>query len=121
MSLPVSDAVLRPQPMPTEIGMIGDFEPIIEYLKANIEPSHETIEFKRGCVHSDGRLDLCEQGVGHHMPALTRALIKNDFIHHLLIGNDVVGKVGVDAIADCLLTKQLRTLYLAGGAHHMPQ
>lgn len=75
--------------MPTEIGAISDFKPIIEYLMSNIEPSCETLEFKRGCVHLD-------------------------FINHLLIGNDVVGKVGIDAIADCLLAKQLRTLYLAG-------
>lgn len=108
-----SEAILRPTPMPTEVAPISELQAIIHYLRCS-RFAESSVEFERGIVHPDGRLDLCKQGVACHLPAITAVLTKNTTIHHLLIGNDIVGQSGAVAISQLLAVKSLKTLYLAG-------
>ena len=89
------------------------FEEIAEYLEENVLPETQ-IRFKRGIVYSDGRLDLCKQGLGTAIAIITRAMEKNDKIQHFLIGNDVVGRSGAEAIGRMVSERAPETLYLAG-------
>ena len=82
---PISDAVLHPKPMPTDIAKVKEFKDILSFLKRNSLPK-EPAEFVRGIVHTDGRLDLCKQGVGPHLHHVTEALVGNNVIKHFLIG-----------------------------------
>ena len=85
----------------------------MKYLEGNVLPEDQ-IRFKRGIVYSDGRLDLCKQGLGTAVPMITKALEKNDKIQHFLIGNDVVGRSGAEAIGKMVSERSPETLYLAG-------
>ena len=92
---------------------VAQFEEIVKYLEGNVLPE-DRIRFKRGIVYSDGRLDLCKQGLGAALPMITKALEKNDKIQHFLIGNDVVGRSGSEAIGQMVSERSPETLYLAG-------
>lgn len=69
----MSEAILSPQPMPTEVVPFHELSPILQYLRED-SSSDQSVEFGRGIVHPDGRLDLCKQGVGYHLPEVTKAL-----------------------------------------------
>ena len=83
------------------------------------EPNYdsETLEFEKGIVYEDGRLDLCKKVVGpQNIVALTKSLESNHFIRHFLLGNNVIGPVGAHAIADFVkkFPNRMETWYLAG-------
>ena len=75
------------------------------------------VEFDRGVVYVDGRLDLCKMVVGPtHIVALIDSLRSNSFVKHFLLGNNVISKAGASAISSFIEEKpdQMETWYLAG-------
>lgn len=77
----------------------------------------ETLEFEKGIVYEDGRLDLCKKVVGpQNIVGLTKSLESNRFIRHFLLGNNVIGPVGARAIAEFVrrFPERMETWYLAG-------
>ncbi|EWC47283.1 hypothetical protein DRE_03402 [Drechslerella stenobrocha 248] len=87
------------------------------------EPGHETgyktefLEFPRGVVYSDHRMDLCKMVVGPtSIGPLMNSLESNTFIQHFLLGNNIIGPTGAAAIVDFLAKRPaaMRTWYLAG-------
>ncbi|KAF3938943.1 hypothetical protein ABW19_dt0201771 [Dactylella cylindrospora] len=88
-----------------------DFEP-------GYEPYYKTefLEFKRGVVYSDRRMDLCKMVVGPSIAQLMESLESNTFIEHFLLGNNIIGPDGAHAIAKFLEKRPnaMRTWYLAG-------
>ncbi|KAF3921174.1 hypothetical protein ABW21_db0202321 [Orbilia brochopaga] len=83
------------------------------------EPYYKTeyLEFPRGVVYADRRMDLCKMVVGPpSIGPLMAALESNTFIQHFLLGNNIIGPIGADAIADFLLKRPaaMKTWYLAG-------
>ena len=81
------------------------------------------VEFDRGVVYMDGRLDLCKMVVGpNHITALMDSLRSNSFVRHFLLGNNVISATGARAIAAFIQDRpdQMETWYLAGN-HIKPQ
>ncbi|KAF8929323.1 hypothetical protein EDD21DRAFT_361587 [Dissophora ornata] len=120
-------------PMPVTIGKTTDFEPIFSFLSedkaitqaANTQGTHgleltwknPTLEFKRGIVYEDGRLDLCKKVVGPtHIGNLMESLESNHQIRHFLLGNNVISTTGAKRIAEFIHRHpdHMETWYLAG-------
>ncbi|BCJ67401.1 gala protein [Polymorphospora rubra] len=91
----------------------SDFDPLLTRLAA-VDAVHDAEVFPRGTVQTDGRLDLCKQGVG---PAQTgrivAAAVDSPLVRHLLLGTNGLGGDGARAVADALRPGHgLETLYL---------
>ena len=115
---PVSNIILNPTAMPVEISSIEDLNPFFDHLKSN-QPIEDTkINFLRGIHYNDGRMDLCKQVVGPtHIDELMNSLKNNTQIEHFLLGNNIIGLKGSEAIAKFLLDNnkpKIKTWYLAG-------
>jgi Ran GTPase-activating protein (RanGAP) involved in mRNA processing and transport len=120
-------------PMPVSIGSFESFEPIFSFLAENkgiteAGESHGThgiellwksplLEFERGIVYEDGRLDLCKKVVGPtHIGRLMDSLESNDQINQFLLGNNAISTTGAKRIASFLerYPNRMETWYLAG-------
>jgi Ran GTPase-activating protein (RanGAP) involved in mRNA processing and transport len=120
-------------PMPVTIGTIEDFKPVFSFLVQNkaiteADDSQGThgiellwksplLEFERGIVYEDGRLDLCKKVVGPtHIGKLMDSLESNNQITHFLLGNNAISTTGAKRIAEFLEKHpdRMETWYLAG-------
>ncbi|KAK6352423.1 hypothetical protein TWF730_009250 [Orbilia blumenaviensis] len=92
--------------------------PVGKNFEPGYEPNYKTefLEFKRGVVYSDRRMDLCKMVVGPSIFQLMESLETNTFIEHFLLGNNIIGPDGAYAIANFLEKRPdaMRTWYLAG-------
>ena len=76
-----------------------------------------SLEFEKGVVYSDSRMDLCKTDIGpNNIGALMDSLRTNEFITHFLLGNNIIGPYGAKCIADFLkeYPNRMDTWYLAG-------
>lgn len=126
-------------PMPVEIGKTEDFAPIFEFLahesfedasrngfRPNLDFLRKNeeftgnvplLEFRRGIIYEDGRLDLCKKVVGPtHIGTLMESLESNQQIRHFLLGNNVISTTGAKKIAEFIqkYPDHMETWYLAG-------
>lgn len=120
-------------PMPVKIGSEQDFAPIFGFLAQDKSihqddvdvgiPGFEllwgnpTLEFDRGIVYEDGRLDLCKMVVGPtHIGKLMESLESNHKIRHFLLGNNAISTTGAKSIAEFIskYPDRMETWYLAG-------
>lgn len=144
---PAKDPLEVPKaaPMPVTVGTKEDFKDCFAFLRSDAggrveamlnmpdasstapsmglirgeEPGHKTrlLEFKRGVVYEDGRLDLCKMVVGpDHIDELMDSLDHNTHIHHFLLGNNVITNHGARRIAKFVRDhpERMETWYLAG-------
>ncbi|KAK3115712.1 hypothetical protein LTR53_004676 [Teratosphaeriaceae sp. CCFEE 6253] len=86
---------------------------------AGIEPFYgvELVEFEKGVLYSDGRVDLCKMVTGpRNIGDLMESLKPNTFSKHFLLGNNIIGPVGAKAIANFVdeYPARFETWYLAG-------
>ncbi|KAK3706710.1 hypothetical protein LTR37_012554 [Vermiconidia calcicola] len=86
---------------------------------ASIEPYYNTelIEFEKGVLYADGRIDLCKMVAGpRNIGDLMESLKLNTFSKHFLLGNNIVGPTGAKAIARFIeeFPDRFETWYLAG-------
>lgn len=129
-------------PMPVEIASAASLEPFFTHLRrdgthdaATLDASSSAqgvaepfygvpaLEFPRGVMYQDGRLDLCKMVVGPaHIGALMESLRSNTFIRHFLLGNNIIGPKGAREIATFLkdYPGRIDTWYLAGNAIYGP-
>ncbi|KAF2129207.1 RNI-like protein [Dothidotthia symphoricarpi CBS 119687] len=89
------------------------------------EPGYSTslLEFEKGVVYSDQRMDLCKMVLGpNNIGALMESLKPNHFITHFLLGNNIIGPHGAHCIADFLkeYPNRMDTWYLAGNCIDTP-
>ncbi|KAJ7022759.1 hypothetical protein C8F04DRAFT_971120 [Mycena alexandri] len=94
-------------------------------LQAGKEIKWETpmVEFKRGVVYEDGRLDLCKMVVGPtHIEKLLDALEENTVVTQFLLGNNVISTTGARRIAKFIADhpERIETWYLAGNHIRAP-
>ena len=87
------------------------------------EPYYHTpaLEFERGVVYADGRMDLCKMVVGpDHIDVLMQCLKTNEFVTHFLLGNNIIGPYGALRIAEFCkkYPNQIDTWNLAGNCIH---
>ncbi|KAL5347954.1 hypothetical protein ACLOAV_007366 [Pseudogymnoascus australis] len=129
----------RAIPMPVEIGDGEDFAPIFGFLahktfedasRDGFKPNFEflkrdeqftgnipLLEFPRGIIYQDGRLDLCKKVVGPtHIGKLMESLESNHQIRHFLLGNNAISTSGAKRIAEFIqkYPYRMETWYLAG-------
>jgi hypothetical protein len=77
----------------------------------------ELLEFEKGVLYSDGRMDLCKMATGpRNIGDLMESLKPNAFSKHFLLGNNIVGPTGAEAIAAFIedFPERMETWYLAG-------
>jgi Ran GTPase-activating protein (RanGAP) involved in mRNA processing and transport len=111
----------KPTAMPVDIAPLDELLPLYEYLSKditfNIIPH---LEFKRGAIYPDGRMDLCKQVVGDKwIEQLMSVLKTNSQIKHFLLGNNITGLEGGKSIGKYLANQyenanKIITWYLAG-------
>ena len=108
-------------PMPVEIATPKALAPFFKHLERNgdnnllpeliekgfpqpvlgEEPYYKTpyIEYGKGVVYADRRLDLCKMVVGPlSINALMDSLDSNTFVQHFLLGNNIIGPAGARRI-----------------------
>ena len=123
-------------PMPVEVSDPESLAPFFAHLRNNgthqvldtsadrtgesgAEPYYnvEYIEFEKGVLYSDGRVDLCKMVTGpRNIGDLMESLKSNEHSKHFLLGNNIVGPIGVEAIASFIedFPNRMETWYLAG-------
>ena len=120
-------------PMPVEVSDKESLAPFFAHLRDNgthqvsengegsagIEPYYnvELIEFEKGVLYSDGRVDLCKMATGpRNIGDLMNSLKPNTSSKHFLLGNNIIGPVGADSIASFIeeFPDRFETWYLAG-------
>lgn len=134
---PVSLAGPRAVPMPVKVAQEEDLAPFFQHLSnsgsheisgvegavelhdGHGEPYYSVrgAEFRRGVVYEDGRMDLCKMVVGpDHIQRLMDSLRTNTHVRHFLLGNNIIGPTGAQAIAQFIteFPDRMDTWYLAG-------
>jgi Ran GTPase-activating protein (RanGAP) involved in mRNA processing and transport len=133
---PISLAGTPALPMPVEISDAFSLGPFFRHLKQNgtsdmvslahnsvagdfSEPFYGTkgLEFPKGVLYDDGRMDLCKKVVGpQHIGSLLQSLRTNTFVKHFLLGNNIIGPTGAKHIAEFVndYPDRIDTWYLAG-------
>ncbi|KAF2866290.1 hypothetical protein BDV95DRAFT_505234 [Massariosphaeria phaeospora] len=124
-------------PMPVQVAEHDTLTPFFEHLALNgtyekgssrraLEDAAEieepyygtkTLEFGKGVVYSDRRMDLCKMVLGPpNIGDLLESLKPNTFITHFLLGNNIIGPHGAQCIVDFLkdFPNRMDTWYLAG-------
>jgi hypothetical protein len=80
----------------------GELAPLVDWL-ARKEPAATTLEFPRGTVLADGRLDLCKQALGPDGASrVLMALRGHPAIRAILFGTGAIGNQGAAAVAAAL-------------------
>jgi hypothetical protein len=87
--------------------------------ESSAEPYYdvELLEFEKGVLYSDGRMDLCKMATGpRNIGDLMESLKPNAFSKHFLLGNNIIGPTGAQAIAAFIeeFPARMETWYLAG-------
>ncbi|KAF2645919.1 RNI-like protein [Massarina eburnea CBS 473.64] len=124
-------------PMPVKVAEPETLEPFFQHLalggteesdssiRAKVEATEiaepyynvKCLEFEKGVVYSDHRMDLCKMVVGPtNIGDLLESLKTNTFITHFLLGNNIIGPHGAKCIVDFLeeFPNRMDTWYLAG-------
>jgi Ran GTPase-activating protein (RanGAP) involved in mRNA processing and transport len=133
---PISLAGAPALPMPVDISDAHSLGPFFTHLRQNgtsstislvsrsaatnfTETFYRTrgLEFPKGVLYDDGRMDLCKKVVGpSHIGPLLESLKTNTFVKHFLLGNNIIGPTGAKHIADFVyeFPDRIDTWYLAG-------
>jgi uncharacterized protein (DUF924 family)/Ran GTPase-activating protein (RanGAP) involved in mRNA processing and transport/predicted esterase len=114
---PISAQVSEPLPEPVVPCTLADLDPLLAHLRANAAVEVQTA-FSKGTLTTDGRLDLCKQVVGPEgIGPLLGAMMRTDRVKRLLLGNNIVGDGGAEAIAGFIRGRRdspLECWYIAG-------
>lgn len=111
---PPSHHVTNPKPEPVKICPIEELNPLIKFLE-NDNPVNELVKFARGTLTPDGRLDLCKQVVGPlGIGPVLNAMHNATSVKRLLLGNNIVGDIGAEKIAEEMKVSKLECWYIAG-------
>lgn len=135
---PISLGGVRAIPMPVQVAEEEHLAPFLTHLSRNGthlldeddedgveleggkgEPYYgvKGAEFRKGVVYEDGRMDLCKMVVGpDHIWKLMDSLRPNEFVRHFLLGNNIIGPSGAQAVTGFIreLPNRMDTWYLAG-------
>lgn len=125
LDAPPNEHVLNPEPMPVVPCSLEELDPLLRYMhSAGKLPEDGNVAFMVGTVTPDGRLDLCKQVVGPGGISPLLDAMRNSPVRRLLLGNNIVGDVGAERIAQYIRDPDSRidTWYIAGnnfGEHAM--
>ena len=114
------NAVTSPEPMPVQESPLSELQPVIEALSSG-QPDFgdsDMVEYTRGVIFRDGRLDLCKQVLGtSHIAKVIDAMQGNTAVQHFLLGNNISGLPCAEAVSRHIkggLPPHIKTWYLAG-------
>ena len=114
---PIAREVLDPEPVPVTPCALDELDGLFAHLQADLPVKRQT-PFARGTLMPDGRLDLCKQVVGPAgIAPLLDAMGHSRQVKRLLLGNNIVGDGGAEAIARFIRARQdspLDCWYIAG-------
>eukprot|EP01116_Phalansterium_solitarium_P014469 TRINITY_DN32159_c0_g1_i1.p1 TRINITY_DN32159_c0_g1~~TRINITY_DN32159_c0_g1_i1.p1 ORF type:complete len:558 (+),score=185.37 TRINITY_DN32159_c0_g1_i1:96-1769(+) len=113
----VAKPIEHPKPMPVVEAPLEELTPFFEFLQSNQPFDEQQKEFVRGVCYDDGRIDLCKQVVGPgKIGNLMHSIANNSHVQHFLLGNNIVGAPGSEAIAGFISSRngRVKTWYLAG-------
>ncbi|MDP2435075.1 MAG: hypothetical protein Q8P67_04985, partial [archaeon] len=97
--LAISEYITYPRPEPVVPCSLEDLQPLLDYLRQDGAVAEQTA-FSKGTLTVDGRLDLCKQVVGPQgIEPLLMAMMSTSQVKRLLLGNNIVGDGGAEAIA----------------------
>lgn len=117
LARPLARAVTEPEPEPVVPCHLDDLAPLFAHLSDDAPVERQTA-FARGTLTPDGRLDLCKQVVGPEgIRPLLGAMRFTSRVKRLLLGNNIVGDGGAEAIAEFLRARRdspLECWYIAG-------
>lgn len=128
LKAPISDYILNPRPEPADISPAKLLEPLHKYLQdlnyCELNYCEElcNMEFEKGTICTDGRLDLCKQVIGPNGVSELMKSLKFDSslvkpkVKHLLLGNNFCGNDLGIAIGEFIKSGKsaLTTWYIAG-------
>lgn len=117
LAAPVSEEVREPLPVPVVPCSLDELTPLLSHLDAHRGQAPAPMSFPRGTLMPDGRLDLCKQVVGPGgIQPLLSSVAGNPQVRRLLLGNNIVGNTGAEAIAEFIRSgaSPVRVWYIAG-------
>ncbi|CAF3682167.1 unnamed protein product [Rotaria sp. Silwood1] len=121
LNAPPSTYITNPEPEPVVPCALEDLQPLFDHLTSNKSgpgDENQPVVFTRGTIMSGGRLDLCKQVVGPQgIQPLLNAMKNSDVVNRLLLGNNIVGLPGAQAISNYIRFNQdshIDTWYIAG-------
>ena len=128
MAEPLDPLILNPRAEPVDISVPELLKPLYNYLQNKDtdinkpDIGNTDVEFIRGTVCADGRLDLCKQvigpmGVSDLITSLTfDSMLETPKVKHLLLGNNICGNELGKQIAQFIASGKsaLTTWYIAG-------
>lgn len=90
-----------------------ELDELAQHLAADL-PVAADLQFERGTLMMDGRLDLCKQKIGPvGATKIALSLERNTWVKSLMLGADGILNAGATAVADLLrVNQQLETIYL---------
>ncbi|UJR07920.1 hypothetical protein I4U23_012203 [Adineta vaga] len=121
LNAPPSSYITNPEPEPVVPCSLEELQPLLEHLVLN-KPGpgddNQSIVFSRGTIMTGGRLDLCKQVVGPKgIEPLLNAMKNSAVVNRLLLGNNIVGRPGAEAISAYIRLNSdsnIDTWYIAG-------
>jgi Ran GTPase-activating protein (RanGAP) involved in mRNA processing and transport len=125
LARPLDDAIINPRAEPVDISAPELLEPLYLYLhneKIDKIDKDADVQFIRGTVCADGRLDLCKQvigpiGINGLMESLSfDSLLPEPKVKHLLLGNNICGNELGHSVGKFIESGKsaLTTWYIAG-------
>lgn len=128
---PVSSHGAISLPMPVDQASKDSLAPFFKHLQSDgaisadskavlgneLGTDMQLVEYPKGVLYADGRVDLCKVVVGpRSIQDLMDSLKSNTFVKHFLLGNNIIGAVGAKAIASFVddQPNKFETWYLAG-------
>jgi uncharacterized protein (DUF924 family)/alkylated DNA repair dioxygenase AlkB/Ran GTPase-activating protein (RanGAP) involved in mRNA processing and transport len=121
IKVPLSDRIINPTPVAVDIAIPQLLTPLYDFLRFG-EKSEVEMQYERGTVCTDGRLDLCKQvigpvGVSDLISSLQMdSMSTNPKVKHLLLGNNICGNELGHAVGRFIKSGQsaLTSWYIAG-------
>ncbi|CAF1243520.1 unnamed protein product [Adineta steineri] len=121
LNAPPSNYITNAEPEPVVSCSLEELQPLLEHLilnKPGPSDDNQSIVFSRGTIMTGGRLDLCKQVVGPKgIQPLLNAMKNSSVVNRLLLGNNIVGLPGAQAISDYIhlnANSNIDTWYIAG-------
>ena len=113
-NIPLSHHITNPKPELVTECPLEELTPLLEFLHNDL-PVNQQIQFPRGTLTTDGRLDLCKQVVGPRgIGPLLNSMHDASCVKRLLLGNNIVSDSGAKEIALEMKVSKLECWYIAG-------
>ena len=116
-------AVTDPEALPVDFfPKKEEFTELNEYVSTLSEPPHTNVRFKYGTICSDGRYDMCKQGIRNAYVDACKSVEIAKGIKHYLLGNNLICQdddenIRLDALVKMIKARpDIITWFIAGNS-----